>query len=52
MTLWIASDKLSHAAYDRDTRQLFVCTAGFWDIVAGSLRKQAESSPAIRFEGL
>jgi hypothetical protein len=52
MTLWIASDKQSHAAYDRDNRQLFICTAGFWDIVAGNLRKQAESSPAIRFDGL
>lgn len=52
MTFWISSDKLSYAAYDRESRQLFVCSAGFWDIVAGNLRKQAESSPAIRFEGL
>lgn len=52
MTLWIASDQLSYAGYDRDNRQLFICTAGFWDIAAGSLRKQAEASPAIRFEGL
>jgi hypothetical protein len=52
MTLWISSDKLRYAAYDRDNRQLFICSAGFWEIVAGNLRKQAESSPAIRFEGL
>lgn len=52
MTLWISSDKLRHAAYDRDNRQLFICSARFWDIVAGNIRKQAESSPAIRFEGL
>jgi hypothetical protein len=52
MTLWISSDKLRYAAYDRDNRQLFICSARFWDIAAGNLRKQAESSPAIRFEGL
>lgn len=52
MTLWISSDKLSYAAYDRENRQLFVCSDRFWDIVAGNLRKQKESSPAIRFEGL
>jgi len=52
MTLWISSDQLRYAAYDRDNRQLFICSARFWDIVAGNLRKQAESSPAIRFEGL
>lgn len=52
MTFWISSDKLRYAAYDRENRQLFICSARFWDIVAGNLRKQAESSPAIRFEGL
>ena len=52
MTFWISSDKLSYAAYDRESRQLFICSAGFWEIVAGNLRKQAESSPAVRFEGL
>lgn len=52
MTLWISSDKLRYAAYDRDNRQLFVCSDRFWDMVAGNLRKQSESSPAIRFEGL
>ena len=52
MTLWISSDKLRYAAYDRDNRQLFICSDRFWDIAAGNLRKQAESSPAIRFEGL
>ena len=51
-TLWISSDKTSYAAYDRENRQLFVCAAPFWEIVAGNLRKQAESSPAVRFEGL
>lgn len=52
MTFWISSDKLSYAAYDRESRQLFVCSARFWELVAGNLRKQAESSPVIRFEGL
>jgi len=52
VTLWISSDKLRYAAYDRDNRQLFVCSDRFWDTVAGNLRKQTESSPAIRFDGL
>lgn len=52
MTFWISSDKQSYASYDRDNRQLYVCSARFWDIAAGNLRKQAEASPAIRFEGL
>ena len=52
MTLWISSDKKSYAGYDRDNRQLFVCNDRFWDIVAGKLRKQAETSAATRFKGL
>jgi hypothetical protein len=52
MTLWISSDKLRYAAYDRDNRQLFICSDRFWEIVAGNLRKQAEASAAVRLEGL
>lgn len=52
MTFWISSDKQRYAAYDRENRQLFVCSDRFWNIVADNLRKQTESSPAIRFEGL
>ncbi len=52
VTLWISSDKLRYAAYDRENRQLSICSARFWEIVAGNLRKHAESSPALRFEGL
>ncbi len=52
MTLWISSDKLRYAAYDRDNRQLFICSDRFWEIVAGNLRKQAEASAATRLEGL
>lgn len=52
MTFWISSDKLRYAAYDRDNRQLFLCSDRFWEITVGNLRNQAESSPAIRFKGL
>lgn len=52
MTFWVSSDEKSYAGYDRDNRQLFVCNDRFWNIVAEKLKKQAETSPAIRFKGL
>lgn len=54
--LWKSSDQALHAGYDRDQKKLFVCSAGFWDLVVGAIKdrtKDASSGGAAsRFEGL
>jgi hypothetical protein len=54
MKMWRSSDKTRHAGYDRNQKVLFVCTAAFWDVVAGDIKARASGGggAATRFMGL
>ena len=52
MKVWRTGDSDVFAGYNRESRQLFVCTSEFWDLVLERVRDRYEAGVDKRLEGL
>jgi hypothetical protein len=56
LTVWRSSDQEFHAGYNRERKELFICTRSFWDLVIGVVRERydpaKEKEGGTRFDGL